>query len=67
MSFQLPFVKVPTTIIWGDKDDLTPIKNAHIINEKIKNSKLIIVPGVNHNLDRHEHPEILAEKILNNI
>jgi len=66
-SFQLPFIKVATIIIWGEKDELTPIKHAYIVKEKIKNSKLIVVPGVMHDMDRHKNPQLLAEKILQNI
>lgn len=66
MSFQLPFVKVPTVIIWGDKDESTPIENARLINSKIKNSKLIIIPGAGHDLNRKQ-PEIVADYIINNI
>ncbi len=66
LSFHLPFIKVPTIIIWGDKDDATPIENGHLINKKIKNSKLIIIPGASHDLNR-KYPEILSEKVLENI
>ncbi len=66
LSQKLLFIKVPTTIIWGDIDDWTPIEYAHIINEKIPHSKLIIIPGAGHNLHLSA-PEILVEKILENI
>lgn len=66
LSFHLPFIKVPTTIIWGDKDDLTIIDEGYFINKQIKNSKLIIIPGAGHDLNRKQ-PETLAEKILENI
>ncbi len=60
------FIKVPTVIIWGDKDTYTPVEDAQFMNQKIKNSKLIIIPGAGHILNR-DCPEILAEKILANI
>lgn len=66
LSFHLPFIKVPTIIIWGDKDELTPLENGHLINEKIKNSKIFIIPGAGHDLNRKQ-PEILAQKVLENI
>ena len=64
LSFCFSEVSVPTIIIWGDKDDVLPVKNAYFINQKIKNSNLVIVPGANHDLER-KVPEILVEKILN--
>jgi pimeloyl-ACP methyl ester carboxylesterase len=66
ISFNLPFIKVPTIIIWGDKDQSVPVEDAHFINEKIKNSKLVIIPGADHLLHK-QLPETLAEKILENI
>jgi len=66
VSFQLPFIKVPTIIIWGDKDTDTPIENGRFINEKIKNSKLVIISGAGHGLNIKQ-PEILAEKVLKNV
>ena len=60
------FIKVPTVIIWGDKDTYTPIEDAHFLNQRIKNSKLIVIPGAGHILNR-DGPEVLADKILQNI
>ncbi|MGA2417817.1 MAG: alpha/beta hydrolase [Candidatus Staskawiczbacteria bacterium] len=66
ISFNLPFIKVPTIIIWGDKDQSVPVENAYFANEKIKNSKLVIIPGADH-LIHKQLPEVLAGKILENI
>lgn len=57
-------IQVPTVIIWGGKDDITPLSDAYKINSKIQNSKLEIIPGVGHNLHL-EAPEKLTEVILN--
>jgi len=57
-------VSVKTLIIWGKKDDLTPIKNANFINQQIKGSQLEVLPKVRHN-PQSESPGILTEKILN--
>ena len=66
LSFHLPFIKVPTIIIWGDKDEFTPIADGYFIEKQIKKSKIIVIPGAGHDLNRKQ-PEILAEKVLNNI
>lgn len=66
VSFNLPFIKVPTVIIWGDKDNSVPVEDAKYANEKIKNSKLVIIPGADH-LMHKKLPELLAEKVLENI
>ncbi len=70
LSFHLPFIKVPTVIIWGDKDDSTPIEDAQLIAQRVKNSKLVVIAGAGHDLNRKQDPEgtpILAEKVLENI
>ena len=66
LSCHLSFIKVPTVIIWGDKDESTPVKNAYFINQKIKNSKLVIISGAGHNLNQKE-PEILVKEVLGNM
>lgn len=66
LSFRLSFVKVPTVIIWGDKDDYTPLDQSAFIHRKIQHSKLIVLPNVKHAL-QIEAPEILTEKILENL
>ncbi|OGZ62589.1 MAG: hypothetical protein A2812_02985 [Candidatus Staskawiczbacteria bacterium RIFCSPHIGHO2_01_FULL_36_16] len=66
LSHHLSFIRVPTVIIWGDKDQSVPIDDAKFINNKIKNSKLIIIEGADH-LMHKTMPEVLAEKVLNNL
>ena len=66
LSGSLVKVKVPTIIIWGEKDNLTPVEGAYFTNKKILNSKLIIIPGAEHDLNRKQ-PETLAKEILNNL
>jgi len=66
LSFQLPFIKIPTIIIWGDKDEYTPPEDAYYMEKHIKNAKLIMISGADHHLHRKQ-PEVVAQDILNNI
>ena len=66
LSFHLPFIKVPTVIIWGDKDEFTPIQEGYFIEKQIKKSKIVVIPGAGHDLNRKQ-PELLAEKIIENV
>ncbi len=54
----------PTKIIWGDKDRITPLRDAYLMKEKIKNSQLDILEGIKH-MPYNECPEKLAESIIN--
>lgn len=66
MSHKINFLKVPVVIIWGEKDSSTPLDQAKFINQKIYNSKLIVIPGANHSLQM-EVPELLAQHITANL
>ena len=66
LTYCLPFIKVPTMIIWGDRDKFTPLYQSEIINKKIENSTLVIIPKTGHILEINV-PEILAEKIMGNL
>jgi len=66
LSEELHKIKTPTVIIWGDKDNYTLVEDAYFINQQIENSKLIILPGANHELNR-KVPDILAKEILNSL
>ncbi len=65
LSQFLSSIKVPTVIIWGDKDASTPMEDAHFINKKIPHSKLVIINKAGHPLEI-EVPEVLSEKIVEN-
>ncbi len=57
-------IKVKTLILWGEKDKITPLSDAYLMKEKIKNSKLEILKNISH-IPHLENPVLLSEKILN--
>jgi len=61
---RLHTIKVPTFIIWGDKDHIAPFSNAELLHKEIKGSKLLIIKDARHPayLDNPElwHRELLA-------
>lgn len=64
LSYIAPLIKSPTIIIWGESDDITPLKNAYFLKENIEGSHLITVNGLGHSLSRYEK---LAEIILKHL
>ena len=44
----LPKIKQETLLIWGDIDTATPIRDAHIMEEKIENAGLAVLEGAGH-------------------
>ena len=48
LRFELEQVKVPTLVIVGSQDILTPIGDSELIHELIPDSELVIVTGAAH-------------------
>ena len=59
-------ISIPTIIIWGERDSVTPIQHAYFIKEQISGAKLEVLPKIDHNLNK-ENPKLLIEKILSNL
>lgn len=55
----LPDITLPTLIIWGDKDKYTPLYQSQIIHQAIPNSRLIVLPKINHGLHLHTKEEVV--------
>lgn len=51
-------LKIPTLLLWGKKDKLTPLQHAYIFKKKIKDARLIVYPSAGHDL-----PFSLSDKI----
>ena len=60
---RLSGIKLPTLILVGEDDPGTPVAAAQVIHERIKNSKLVIIPSARH-LSNVEQPEVF-NKALN--
>ncbi len=41
-------IKAECLLVWGDKDTATPIRDAHIMEENIENSGLVVFEGCGH-------------------
>ncbi|MCA9390250.1 alpha/beta hydrolase [candidate division WWE3 bacterium] len=55
-------IKIPTLILWGKKDAMVPIGDAHFLHENISDSKLKIYSQGDH-LIPYNYPEEIAEEI----
>lgn len=51
-------INVPTLIIWGDKDDMTPLKDAYTMEKEIKGSELVVIKGGTHYLPRRNATDL---------
>lgn len=48
ISNLFPKILMPTTIIWGEKDDTTSLNDGKIMHEMIKNSKFFVIAQAKH-------------------
>jgi pimeloyl-ACP methyl ester carboxylesterase len=48
LTNNLKDIENETLLVWGDLDDATPISDAHIMEEKIRNSGLVVLEGTGH-------------------
>ena len=48
LRYYLPYIDNETLLIWGDKDQDTPLKDAKYMKNHIKDSALIIYPNATH-------------------
>lgn len=55
-------ISVPTLILWGREDRMTPVSDAYYANKMIKNSKLVILEDQGHQLP-YKKVKKVAEKI----
>jgi pimeloyl-ACP methyl ester carboxylesterase len=55
-SGELAAIDVPTLVIVGEKDGVTPPEAARALNEGISGSRLVVIPGVGH-LSNLEDPQ----------
>lgn len=58
LSPLLTKIKIPTLILWGEKDTFTPLQNALKMHRKIPNNQLITFPDEKHNFYKYLPQEI---------
>ena len=57
-----PLINIPTLILWGSNDKITPPKDATFLDKNIKKSKLVVFKNTGHRLP-YEKPAELAKEI----
>jgi pimeloyl-ACP methyl ester carboxylesterase len=55
-------IRVPTLILWGEEDHVTPLYNAETFDAMIPDSRVVVFEGVGH-LPMEEAPERTAAEI----
>lgn len=55
----LEHIKIPSLVIWGENDQEFPVSEGQALKQKIRNSKLYLMPTVGH-LAHQENPTLFA-------
>jgi len=63
VSPNLPFITIPTLIIWGEEDTMVPVSLAKEIQAKIQDSRLVVMKHVGHKAP-YAAPDIFAKYVL---
>lgn len=58
---KLDSIKIPTLILWGEKDYVTPLEDGRIIHAKIAGSELHIFPNEGHDINIKRAKDIARE------
>lgn len=61
-QINLHTIQAPTTIIWGDQDKITPLKDGRSMHRQLTESQLHIIAGARH-APQASHPEHVANLI----
>lgn len=62
MMESLATIQTPTLVICGDQDQLTPLRYAQFLRDRIPGAELSIIPGAGH-MVMLEHPQTVAEAL----
>lgn len=60
-------IKAPTLLVWGDKDDATPLYMGKIMEKEIKDSGLVVLEGTGHYsyLDDYQRFSAVVKSFMN--
>ena len=61
LASELSFIKVPSLVIWGEKDTETPLKYGKLITRLISNAKLSVVKNAGHHVFLEKPLEFIYE------
>lgn len=54
---------IPTTVLWGENDQVNAVASAYAVKELLPAARLIIVPSAGHNLPQ-ERADVVAQAIM---
>ncbi|MDR7159684.1 pimeloyl-ACP methyl ester carboxylesterase [Arthrobacter sp. BE255] len=59
----LPSIAVPTLVLHGEDDLMTPVENARLLSDRIPGAQLHVYPGSRHGFFEEFSPQVTAAVI----
>ncbi len=59
LTAELERIQVPTLLLWGDADPVSPVGVGQRLAELLPDSELVVIPGGTHALVSERAPEVL--------
>ncbi|HYP99748.1 MAG TPA: alpha/beta hydrolase [Polyangiaceae bacterium] len=59
LTSQLPRIAVPTLLLWGDADPISPVAVGQVLAALLPQSELVVIPGGTHDLVSERASEVL--------
>src|SRR5207244_2071132 len=59
---ELPQVRQPVLLIWGDRDRVVPLAHAEVLRQGLPSAGLVVLEGAGH-VPSYTHPDALAEVV----
>jgi pimeloyl-ACP methyl ester carboxylesterase len=66
LTARLGELVAPTLLVWGDADPVSPIAVAHLLHARIRGSRLVVIPGGDHDV-AHDRPDAVAAVIRDHL
>ncbi|MDX1495947.1 MAG: alpha/beta hydrolase [Salinisphaeraceae bacterium] len=62
-SFLIPQANMPTLVVWGQNDNIAPLRTGRLLASRLKQARLRIIPGVGHS-PMLKSPEVFNQILL---
>jgi dienelactone hydrolase len=59
-------VEAPTMVVWGEEDNVAPLRTGHLLADRIRGAELVVIPGVGHD-PMEEKPAPLIAAVLRHL
>jgi pimeloyl-ACP methyl ester carboxylesterase len=63
---RLPDARLPTLIVWGDRDPVIPVHHGHAAADLLPDGRLVVFPGAGHEPHRHD-PQRFADIVAEHV